>query len=233
MTNINLHGILKFEFGETIQMKIRKPKELVDAISCNKKRFRHRLHELSNEGLNFGFLVNGKKINNLTTEELERPPKQIDIVPIIIGQGPALIAVGAIALGASFFTGGIMIGAVSLSSILLGVGVGLVSMGIQAMLAPKAPKPEGVTGRIASIDQSFTFSSTANMATQGSPVPVGYGRLRTGSLVVQATIKSYPMNIRPKTHKKSIYARSDQDVNNKWDDEGTFVEINSNLDDDA
>ena len=44
---------------------------------------------------------------------------------------------------------------------------------------------------------SMIFSNTANLASQGSPVPIGYGRLIVGSQVIQATIKSYPQYMPP------------------------------------
>ena len=211
MTTINLHGILKFEFGEKFEIKLRKPKEFVDAITCNKIRFRKRLCELSNEGLNFALIINNKNIKNLTAEELERPPKQIDIVPAIIGQGVVVAAVGAIALGVGIF-GGL---APAVAAIWISVGIGLLSAGVQAMLGKRGggsgvKTPEQVVGTASSIDQSFAFNTAANMATQGSVVPVGYGRLRVGSSVIQATVKSYPMNIRSATVKESDYARADK-----------------------
>ena len=39
---------------------------------------------------------------------------------------------------------------------------------------------------------SLVFSNRVNIASQGSPVPVGYGRLKVGTQVIQATVKSYP-----------------------------------------
>jgi predicted phage tail protein len=64
-------------------------------------------------------------------------------------------------------------------------------MGLQMALAPK-PKMERPSSDVNSAKQSFLFSSKANIAEQGIPVPVGYGRLRVGSAVIQSTIKSYP-----------------------------------------
>jgi predicted phage tail protein len=212
MTTINLHGILKFEFGESFEMKLRKPKELVDALSCNKIRFRNRLSELSNEGLNFSIIINEKNIKNLTTEELERPPKKIDVVPTIVGQGIAIAAVGAVALGVGVF-GAAAIGATA-ASIFVGIGIGLISAGVQAMIAKKAggpsvDKPESVVGTASGLDQSFAFNTRTNLASQGSAVPVGYGRLRVGSLIIQSTINSYPMNIRFNNVKADQMIRAD------------------------
>jgi hypothetical protein len=68
-------------------------------------------------------------------------------------------------------------------------------------------RPESVVN---SAKQSFLFSSKANTAEQGIPVPVGYGRLRVGSAVIQSTIKSYPQGF-----EKEIALKSDgQSINN-------------------
>jgi len=74
---------------------------------------------------------------------------------------------------------------------LVNIGVGIAMMGIQMALAPK-PKMDRPSADVNSAKQSFLFSSKANTAEQGIPVPVGYGRLRVGSAVIQSTIKSYP-----------------------------------------
>jgi hypothetical protein len=118
--------------------------------------------------------------------------------------------VGAIALGVGIF-GGL---APAVAAIWISVGIGLLSAGVQAMLGKRGggsgvKTPEQVVGTASSIDQSFSFNTTTNTATQGSVVPVGYGRLRVGSLIIQSTVKSYPMNIRSTTVKASNYARAD------------------------
>jgi predicted phage tail protein len=45
---------------------------------------------------------------------------------------------------------------------------------------------------VANADSSFIISTNTNLAQQGSPIPVGYGRLRTGGYIIQSTVKSYP-----------------------------------------
>ena len=146
---------------------------------------------------------------------MERPPKQIDIVPAIIGQGVVVAAVGAVALGVGIAGSmGAIVMSATMAQIFIAVGIGLISAGVQAMLGKRGggsgvKTPEQVVGTASSIDQSFAFNTAANMATQGSVVPVGYGRLRVGSSVIQSTIKSYPMNIRSTTVKTSDYARAD------------------------
>jgi predicted phage tail protein len=99
-----------------------------------------------------------------------------------------LTAGAGLAIGAGAAAGSFAAGA---GSALVSTGVGIAMMGLQMALAPK-PKMERPSSDVNSAKQSFLFSSKANIAEQGIPVPVGYGRLRVGSAVIQSTIKSYP-----------------------------------------
>ena len=190
MTQVTLHGILAKEFKKTFSLAIKRPKEVFDAISCTHNNFRHRIVELANQGVHFTLLVDGKKMATIEELSIVSDNQQIDIVPLVCGAGKAgaiiaVIALGILTGGAGFAIGG------ALGSTLINVGVGLVMMGIQMALAPK-PKMDRPSADVNSAKQSFLFSSKANVAEQGIPVPVGYGRLRVGSAVIQSTIKSYP-----------------------------------------
>ena len=111
----------------------------------------------------------------------------------------AVIALGVLtagvgfAVGATAGTAGALFGSATafVGQSLVSIGVGIAMMGIQMALAPK-PKMDRPSADVNSAKQSFLFSSKANVAEQGIPVPVGYGRLRVGSAVIQSTIKSYP-----------------------------------------
>lgn len=187
MTQVTLHGILAKEFKKTFSLAIKRPKEVFDAISCTHNNFRHRIVELANQGVHFTLLVDGKKMTTIEDLSIVSDNQQIDIIPLVCGAGKAGAIIAVIALG--ILTGGA--GIVLSMSFLTNIGVGLVMMGIQMALAPK-PKMDRPSADVNSAKQSFLFSSKANTAEQGIPVPVGYGRLRVGSAVIQSTIKSYP-----------------------------------------
>jgi predicted phage tail protein len=202
MTQVTLHGILAKEFKKTFSLSIKRPKEVFDAISCAHSNFRNRIVELANQGIHFALLVDGKKM--VTMEELSAVSsnQQIDIVPLVCGAGRAgaiiaIIAIGVLTAGVGLaVSGGLAAGffgaaAGTVGSALTSAGVGIALMGLQMALAPK-PKMERPSSDVNSAKQSFLFSSKANIAEQGIPVPVGYGRLRVGSAVIQSTIKSYP-----------------------------------------
>ena len=67
------------------------------------------------------------------------------------------------------------------------------------LVAALTPKPEIEALEITAdaSKSSLIFSNVANVASQGAPVPIGYGRLKVGSQVVQATIKSFPQSQTP------------------------------------
>ncbi len=200
--NVTLHGILAKEFKKAFCLEIKRPKEVFDAISCSYGNFRNRIVELAHQGIHFVLLVDGKKITTMEELSIASDNQQIDIVPLVCGAGRAGMAIAVIALGVLTAGAGFAIGAgmgaafLGSSAGLVGqslvsIGVGIAMMGIQMALAPK-PKMDRPSADVNSAKQSFLFSSKANTAEQGIPVPVGYGRLRVGSAVIQSTIKSYP-----------------------------------------
>jgi predicted phage tail protein len=197
MTQVTLHGILAKEFRKTFSLAIKRPKEVFDAISCAHGNFRNRLVELANQGIHFTLLIDGKKITTIEELSIGSDNQKIDIVPLICGAGRVgmiigVIALGALTAGAGWAMGaGLLAGGATLGGVLVSVGIGIAMMGIQMALSPK-PKMERPESTVNSAKQSFLFSSKANVAEQGIPVPVGYGRLRVGSAVIQLTIKSYP-----------------------------------------
>lgn len=196
MTKINLHGLLAFEFGDSIEIFLRKPKEVFDAISANRKNFHKKIIELSEQGLNYAIIVDGFDIKNLEELQVKKSPKVIDLVPVICGRGvvAAVAGLGLAIGGGMAIAGGAVGGALFAAQMALSIGIGLLGMAVQQMLAPKpeAQKPPSSSiGTAAALSQSFYFTNQANSAEQGSPVPIGYGRLKIGSLVIQTTTSSY------------------------------------------
>lgn len=199
MTNIILHGILAKEFGENFRMKIHKAVNVIKAIDVNRKNFNKRVFELSREGLNYTMIVDGKKITELEELNIQREPQEIHLVPLIVGSGGGLIVggiagviLGSSSAGAAFAAVGV---GAFLSSVVTGVILTAVSIGLQMLLAPKPDAGPPISASTKALSESFSFSNKANVASQGSPVPVGYGRLKVGSQLIQMSIKSYPQDV--------------------------------------
>lgn len=192
MTNIILHGILAKEFGENFKMKIYKAANVIKAIDVNRKNFNKRVFELSREGFNYTMIVDGKKITELEELNIQREPQEIHLVPLIMGSGGALLVAAIVSGGvtATTLAGGALFAANVINMVIISV----VSMGLQMLLAPKPEAPAPISASTKALSESFAFSNKANLATQGSPVPIGYGRLKVGAQVIQMTIKSYQQN---------------------------------------
>jgi len=102
-------------------------------------------------------------------------------------------SLGGGAAGAAGTAGAAAKGAGVFGSIAKSVGLAAVA----SMLAPKPdlglPAQQEISAVANALTQSYIFSSKTNLAQQGSFLPIGYGRLKVGSAVVQSCIKSFPL----------------------------------------
>ena len=154
------------------------------------------------------------KVGNYTIneEEIHHPIGQEDIhiVPVISGAGGSTgkILLGAALIGASFFFPGAgLFGTTSFSGAGAGIvgvsspgvlfatkvgtaisalGGALVLSGVSDMLFP-LPKPKEFKSE-QDPQLSFSFSGTQNTSRAGTPVPICYGEIVTGSVVISGSI---------------------------------------------
>ena len=197
MTSIKLHGALAKEFGSSFNFDIKTVKEAFDAIDANNPRFISKIKKLSAQGMHYAVIVNGKKLSELKKINEKQKIKEISIVPAIMGHGAVALAVATAAataaLGAALAAGAITMTTFIVASLVVGV----VSMALQMMLAPKPPTPPAIEATTRALQDSFTFSNKVNLADQGVRVPVGYGRLLSASNVIEFMTKNYPQNKEP------------------------------------
>ena len=152
-------------------------------------------------------LLNKEEIGE---DELAYPVGQstINIVPVILGAGGrgfGKILLGAVLIGAAFFmpvaAGGqsLLTGikAGSLAKVgmvtkgLAGIGVALTLSGVSEMLFPLPEPPDGE----ADPRLSFSFSGIQNTARPGTTLPVVYGEITTGSVVISASVDTNQIQV--------------------------------------
>ena len=106
---------------------------------------------------------------------------------VLIGLAIANPAVG-FGLGPGGLGGGFATasGAFRLTATLGNIGVGLVLMGVSEMLFP-LPEPQKFSSE-EDPKLSFSFSGVQNTSRAGTPVPIVYGEIITGSVVISAAI---------------------------------------------
>tara|TARA_R100000231_G_scaffold138983_1_gene118767 strand:- start:4044 stop:4634 length:591 start_codon:yes stop_codon:yes gene_type:complete len=119
--------------------------------------------------------------------------EDIHFIPVITGSGRGLgkILLGAVLIGVAFMGGaGLSLtgftGGAGISASIGNLGIALVLTGVSEMLFP-LPKPQKFESE-EDPRLSFSFSGMQNTSRAGTPVPIVYGEIMTGSVVVSAAI---------------------------------------------
>lgn len=128
----------------------------------------------------------------------------IQIIPVIGGAGGAVgrIVLGAALIVGAFFTGGATLGffgsTIGVGAMLGGIGASLVLGGVAQLLSPTpqigqygpaTPSTFNTTENTELDPQkSYSFSGIQNTSQQGSPVPLIFGEMYVGSVVISAGI---------------------------------------------
>ncbi|EKB5402032.1 tail assembly protein [Salmonella enterica] len=181
MARVCLYGDLQ-RFGKRFSLSIKTAAEGVYALSMQIPGFRQRM----SEGW-YQVRIAGRDVapDDVTARLHEPLPTGavIHIVPRMGGAksgGVFQVVLGAVAIGAAFFTGGASMAAWgALSTGLFTAGASMMLGGVAQMLAPqpKAPSMHNADNG----KQNTYFSSLDNMVAQGNPLPVAYGEVMTGS----------------------------------------------------
>tara|TARA_Y100000114_G_scaffold132932_1_gene131973 strand:+ start:2236 stop:2850 length:615 start_codon:yes stop_codon:yes gene_type:complete len=140
---------------------------------------------------------------NISEDQIHYPTGQEDIhfVPVVSGAGRGFgkILLGAALIGLAFIVpnglvlskaagGGLAKGfgfmqAGNLAKAMAGIGGALVLSGVSDLLFPMPEDDFSEDPRL-----SFNFSGIQNTSRAGTPVPIVYGEIMTGSIVISAAI---------------------------------------------
>lgn len=189
MIELHLHGSLKARFGGPFSLAVRDAAEALRALCAQLEGFRHALADgewqvvRGNEETGTALDEHSLTLSLGKAEELHFLPALQGAGSNGVGKalgGAALIGASFLVPGAGVFGAGIITqGAVA------GLGVSLALGGVSMMLAPS---PQSNYSDRERPDQrpSFLFDGPVNTSTQGLPMPVIYGRIKTGSIVISA-----------------------------------------------
>jgi predicted phage tail protein len=126
---------------------------------------------------------------DLSEDELRDPSGQQDIkiVPVVAGAGAAariIAGVALIALSFLIIPLGIAAAGSGIATLVGGLGASLLLGGIAQLLTPipKAGKDDKDPRK------SYSFSGVQNTSRQGVPVPIVYGEILVGSVIISAGI---------------------------------------------
>ena len=117
----------------------------------------------------------------------------IQIIPIAIGSAPIIIGAGLIggaaAVGAA--VGGVIGGALVTSLVtttLTTIGTSMVIGGVVDLLSPQNPISDisSVSDIDPAIRGSYSFSGIQNVSSSGVPIPIIYGAVFSGSIIISS-----------------------------------------------
>lgn len=179
MIDVRLHGPLGEKYGGgRFRFAARTPRECVRALEANFPTFRADF--LAQE--RWALLVDGEWRPGEIAPSLPCA-RRVDICPVIEGRaflGAALVTflIPTISASAANIIGGLLV-----TGLLLGVSL---------FLTPKAAKK---TTADASKDESYLFSGPDQVVGQGAAVPLAYGRVFVGSVVISAALATQDIAI--------------------------------------
>ncbi len=189
LRTIKLSGSLARQFGRENKLAVANTAEAVRALCAMRPGFEKFLMEAKDRGLTFAVFVDRE---NITKDELNNPigASVIRIMPVLAGSkragvlnviaGAVLTAVGAVMVFGLGWTGvGAFVGKTLMAS-----GISMMDGGIVQMQTP-VPKDRQ---REEDDRRSYTFNGPLNARAQGASVPLLYGELIVGSVVVSAGI---------------------------------------------
>lgn len=188
MREVRLYGELGRRFGRVHHFAIKNAAEAVRALRANFPGFEREFLAIAER---YRIIVGRTRLSE--ARELLDPSgdrEVIRIIPVVAGAkraGVLQTIIGIFVIAVGVFVPG------PWSPYLINAGLALTLGGVIQMLTP-VPKLKAGEDKTKN-NASYVFSGPINVAAQGNPVPVGYGRLIIGSAVISAGLSTseYPL----------------------------------------
>lgn len=207
MVNVRFYGSLK-QFGSEFNLDCKTPAEVVHALTSQIPKLRQFIQQglftvrVGREYLDSRYLEQGlsQKLKDDTTVHFTptlKGSKRGGVFGVIAGAAivAGALALGPLGLGVLGSTSAMMIGGLGASMLLGGVAQMLTKMPTMRGVTPTgAVKPEKSKEEK---KQSTSFSNLANMVAQGKSMPLAYGLIRTGSLVISQGVETMDVEREP------------------------------------
>lgn len=193
LREIRLYGTLGKRFGKVHRLAVQSVAEAVHALSVIVPGFEAwlRAHERA------AFKVWSGRAN-LSVGELSDPVGQrevIRIVPVVTGAKKA--GIGNIIIGALLWVAaiayGVTTGDLATATKIAELGTLFLLGGVIQMLSPQRTAKDDQVENL----PSYNFGGAVNVTTEGGPVPLCYGRMIIGSVVISGGISTDDLSPAP------------------------------------
>jgi predicted phage tail protein len=156
MVNIKLHGIFENYVKTEWHLNVKTVFEAFEAIEANSGKLLEALGNFQEYLTHFIIYVDDKPVaHEYFNSPILKKDSKIEVVPLILGSTLGIDILIAI--------------------LLIAISTGI-SMLITSLMTPKAPKDIKNNSRL--------FSGYENVTKRNVSIPIGYGRLKIGSIVV-------------------------------------------------
>ncbi|AOF54277.1 phage tail protein [Rodentibacter caecimuris] len=191
MVKVRFYGALK-QFGTEFNLEVNNTAEIVRALTSQIPNLRQFLQQglfkvrigkdyLDSRYLEKGMFYQLKEGMSVCFTPVLKGSKKAGLFQTIVGA--VMVVVGY----AMSWTG--------VGAVVGNLGVGLLLGGVSQMLT-KMPSMPGM-GNEQEKKNSTSFSNLSNMVAQGKPMPLAYGRIRTGALIISQGIETMDVDVAP------------------------------------
>ena len=195
MVNVRFYGSLK-QFGSEFRLDCQTTAEIVQALTSQIPKLRQFIQQ----GL-FTVRVGRDYFDNRYLEQgLSHKLKDdatVHFTPVLKGSkrgGFFGVIAGVAMIATALVLSPLVLGTVAASTAwtIGAVGASLLLGGVAQMLTKM---PEMKMGSEKEKKQSTAFSNLSNMTAQGKPMPLAYGRMRVGSLIISQGVETMDTEI--------------------------------------
>tara|TARA_R100001015_G_C4584574_1_gene140629 strand:- start:323 stop:937 length:615 start_codon:yes stop_codon:yes gene_type:complete len=191
LKKIKVYGKLRQFLGKSyFEAAVRSPQQAMSFLIANfeglQKHMNDQIYKIKMGG------------NVITEDYLSMSGEgDIQIIPIATGSGPfipILLGVGATAAGTAIAAGGVTILGVTIGAtvgtVLTSLGTAMIIGGVTDLIAPQNT-PQNISS-VSDTDPrmrgSYSFSGIQNVSTSGVPVPILYGLVFSGSILISSGV---------------------------------------------
>lgn len=204
LVEVSLLGELGRKFGRKYSFMASSPKDIFSALCNQLQGFKEYMTDAHENGI--GFRLVDEDPEGMDYANFSMGCRKLIVAPIVSGGGTIgriLIGVALVALAfipgvgwaaataaqaataTSAAVAATSAGFTLTGTILFSLGSSLLLSGIASLLAPPVSNPKSDTAK----KESFLFDRAAELTTQGSPVPILYGRFLAASpLIISSAI---------------------------------------------
>ncbi|HHE3654192.1 TPA: tail assembly protein [Pasteurella multocida] len=204
MVNVRFYGSLR-QFGSDFKLDAENTAEIIKALTSQIPRLR----EFIQKGY-FTVRIGAEYLDNRYLEKglfyALKDGMTVHFTPVLKGSkrggGFGLILGSALMVASFFVPGAGLFGGLITKGMVFGMGSALALGGV-AQLLTRQPQMPAINEK--EKVKSTSFSNLSNMTAQGRMVPIAYGRIRCGSLVISQGVNTLDVDVVKKNQKVGFF----------------------------